>query len=72
MTIAKKNNTGSETLKKADVISRLTAMRPKFDVKEFDQSRKSDYLYCVEWGMEKQKMIEAAIYDRYIEELKQK
>jgi len=56
-------------LSKQDVINRLTEMRPKFELPDFDESRKSDHVYCVEWGMEKQKMIEQAVYDRYIEEL---
>lgn len=56
----------------SDVINRLTSMRPTYNLPEFDKSKSNDSVYCVEWGMEKQKMIEQAIYDKYITELKLK
>ena len=52
-----------------DVISRLQAMKSGIDLQEFDQSRKYDTTYCVEWGIEKGEWISDGVIDRYIEEL---
>lgn len=53
-----------------DVIDRIAAYRPPDkDFVEFDKSREKDPVYCVEWGMMKQKHIERQIYDRMIQEL---
>jgi len=45
------------------------------EFKPFDESKKDDYIYCIEWGMNKQEWIEHGIYqaqiDRIEEELKQ-
>ena len=52
------------------VIGRLNDMRPNIEkLEDFDQSRKDDYVYCIEWGMKKQKWIEQAIYDRTLDDL---
>ena len=52
------------------VIKRLNDMRPDIEeLEEFDKSRKNDYMYCIEWGMKKQKWIEQAIYDRTLADL---
>lgn len=52
-----------------DVISRLQAMKSGIDLQEFDQSKKDDTTYCVEWGIEKGEWISDGVIDRYIEEL---
>lgn len=55
---------------KAEVIKLLKEMRPtEADLPEFDQSRKQDHIYCIEYGMKKQRHIEKAVYDRQISEL---
>jgi hypothetical protein len=52
------------------VIGRLNDMRPDIEeLEKFDQSRKDDYIYCIEWGMKKQKWIEQAVYDRTLDDL---
>lgn len=52
------------------VIGRLNDMRPDIEeLEEFDQSRKDDYVYCIEWGMKKQKWIEQDVYDRTLDDL---
>ena len=52
------------------VIGRLLDMRPDIEeLEEFDKSRKDDYVYCIEWGMKKQKWIELKIYDRTLADL---
>ena len=52
------------------VIGRLNDMRPDIEeLEEFDHNRKDDYVYCIEWGMKKQKWIEQAVYDRTLDDL---
>lgn len=48
------------------VIRRLKEAMPKVQFKEFDESRKKDYVYCIEWGMMKQKWIEQGVYEKLI------
>ena len=56
-----------------NIIERLLDMRPNLDnLEDFDMSRKNDYVYCIEWGMKKQKWMEQLIYERTIEDLKNK
>jgi len=56
-------------LNKADVISRLLAMKNGKDLPKFNHSKEKDTLYCVEWGIAKGEWITDGIIDRYIEEL---
>lgn len=52
------------------VIGRFLHMRPDIkELEEFDQNRKDDYVYCIEWGMKKQEWIEQTIYDRTLADL---
>jgi hypothetical protein len=52
------------------VIERLIEMRPELEeLPEFDESRKSDFVYCIEWGAHKQLNMERAVYDRTLAEL---
>jgi len=38
---------------------------------DFDENKKDDYLYCIEWGMRKQKWIEKGIHESQIKELEE-
>jgi len=54
-----------------NVIDRLSAMRPKDEnFPEFDKTRENDTVYCVEWGMLKQRDHERKVYDKIIDDLK--
>ena len=54
-----------------NVIERLTAMRPKDeDFPEFDKEKQKDPVYCVEWGMLKQRDHERRVYDKMLNDLK--
>lgn len=55
-----------------DVIGRLKSMRPNIVLPDFDESRKHDPYYCVEWGMKKGQWFEQNVMDRYIDELSKK
>lgn len=53
-------------------ISLLKKMQPVGEdaiFKEFDMSKKDDYVYCIEWGMNKQQWIEHGIYQAQIDRL---
>lgn len=52
-----------------DVIDRLQSMKSGVDLQEFDQSKRDDMTYCVEWGIKKGEWITDGVIDRYIEEL---
>lgn len=54
-----------------NVIERLLAMRPKDEnFSDFDKSKENDAVYCVEWGMLKQRDHERKVYDKMIDDLK--
>ena len=52
-----------------DVISRLQAMKNGKYLPEFDNTKKNDLTYCVDWGIKKGEWIADGIIDRYIDEL---
>ncbi len=53
-----------------NVIEQLNAMRPKDEkFPEFDKTKENDSVYCVEWGMAKQRDHERAVYDKMINDL---
>lgn len=60
-----------ETIKIIDLIEHLKEMRPSDELPDFDMSKKNDYLYCVEWGINKGHWMERGVYDRYIGELEE-
>jgi hypothetical protein len=46
-------------------------MRPKDEnFPDFDKSKENDAVYCVEWGMLKQRDHERKVYDKMIDDLK--
>lgn len=61
--------TTTKALSKANVISRLLAMKNGEDLPEFDHNKANDTTYCVEWGIKKGEWITDGIIDKYIEEL---
>ena len=55
------------------VIKRIEEYAPKpIDLPEFDLTKKADYVYCVEWGMKKEKRNEWEVYQKLLKELKEK
>jgi len=52
-----------------DVISRLQAMKNGEDLPKFDETKKNDFTYCVEWGIKKGEWISDGLIDRLIDEL---
>jgi len=57
-------------MEKTEVIKLLKEMQPdQFDLDVFDLSKKSDHIYCVEWGMRKQAWIENGVYQKQIDKL---
>lgn len=54
-----------------EVIKLLESMQPKkSDSEYFDESRKLNHIYCIEYGIKKQKQFERLVYQRTIDELK--
>lgn len=51
------------------VIDRLKKMKPQIELGDFDNSKKNDPSYCVEWGMGKQAWLESFVYQKYIDDL---
>ena len=39
------------------------------ELEDFDMSKKDDHVYCVEWGMKKQRWIERGIHEAQIKKL---
>lgn len=55
------------------VIKRIEEYAPKpIELPEFDLTKKTDYVYCVEWGMKKAKRNEFEVYQKMLKELKEK
>jgi hypothetical protein len=55
------------------VIKRIEEYVPKpIELPEFDLTKKSDHIYCVEWGMKKAIRNEFNIYQKMLKELKDK
>lgn len=54
------------------IISLLEELIPEDsdELEEFDMSKKHDHVYCVEWGMKKQRWIENGVHKFQIEKLK--
>jgi hypothetical protein len=57
----------------AAVFKRIEEYAPEpIDLPEFDLTKKSDYLYCVEWGMKKAKRNEFEVYQKMLKDLKER
>lgn len=55
------------------VIKRIGEYAPdKIELPEFDLTKKSDYVYCIEWGEKKAKRNEWEIYQKLLKEMKEK
>ena len=55
------------------VIKRIEKYAPKsVELPEFDLTKKTDHIYCVEWGMKKAEKNEFEVYQKMLKELKEK
>ena len=55
------------------VIKRIEEYAPKpVNYEPFDETKKADFVYCVEWGMNKSKRNEFEVYQKMLKELKEK
>jgi hypothetical protein len=55
------------------VIKRIEEYAPKpVEYIPFDETRKADFVYCVEWGINKAKRNEFDVYQKMLKELKEK
>lgn len=52
-----------------EVINRLKRMSPNIQLEPFDETRKHDWFYCIEWGIKKGQYLEQLVLERYINEL---
>lgn len=57
----------------SSVIKRIGEYAPEpVDLPDFDITKKSDEVYCVEWGMKKAERNEYLVYQKLLKELKEK
>ena len=67
----KKPKQMSET-KVNPIIKRVKEYSPELiELPEFDLTKKSDHIYCIEWGMKKAKLQEFKVFQKMLRELKE-